>query len=87
MRRAGPTQPPRACSTTWPPRWACRTETPPGYQAAASNETDPSPADLDAFLEPAERDKGVDVLIYNTQTEGSVPEQIRSAAEAAAFRW
>ena len=25
----------------------------------------------------------IDVLIYNTQTEGSVPEQIRTAAEQA----
>jgi zinc/manganese transport system substrate-binding protein len=57
-------------------------KTPAGYQAAASNETDPSPADLDAFLRLLS-DKGVDVLIYNTQTEGSVPEQIRSAAENA----
>ena len=56
--------------------------TPPGYQAASSNETDPSPADLDAFLKLLGA-KGVDVLIFNTQTEGSVPDQLRSAAEAA----
>lgn len=56
--------------------------TPEGYQVASSNESDPSPADLDAFLRLL-ADKGVDVLIYNTQTEGSVPQQIRSAAEAA----
>ncbi|WP_319454862.1 MULTISPECIES: metal ABC transporter solute-binding protein, Zn/Mn family [unclassified Mycobacterium] len=57
-------------------------ETPQGYQNATSNESDPSPADLDAFLGLL-RTKGVDVLIYNTQTEGSVPAQLRSAAEAA----
>lgn len=56
--------------------------TPAGYRAAAQNESDPSPGDLDAFLGLL-RGKGVDVLIYNTQTEGSVPEQIRSAAESA----
>lgn len=56
--------------------------TPQGYQVAASNESDPSPADLDAFLRLLS-DRGVDVLIYNTQTEGSVPEQLRAAAEAA----
>ncbi|CAN5517139.1 zinc ABC transporter substrate-binding protein [soil metagenome] len=56
--------------------------TPDGYQASSANETDPSPADLDAFLRLL-GDKGVDVLIYNTQTEGSVPEQLRSAAESA----
>jgi zinc/manganese transport system substrate-binding protein len=59
-----------------------RNATPAGYQAASSNEADPSPADLDAFHELLSA-KGVDVLIYNTQTEGSVPEQIRSAAEDA----
>lgn len=56
--------------------------TPEGYQVAATNETEPSPADLDAFLGLL-ADRGVDVLIYNTQTEGSVPEQIRAAAEQA----
>ena len=56
--------------------------TPAGFQAASSNETDPSPADLDAFLRLL-ADHGADVLIYNTQTEGSVPKQIRAAAESA----
>jgi zinc/manganese transport system substrate-binding protein len=56
--------------------------TPQGYQIASSNESDPSPADLDAFLRLL-ADRGVDVLIYNTQTEGSVPQQLRAAAEAA----
>ena len=46
--------------------------TPPGYQAAARNETDPSPADLDAFLS-----------LLKAQTEGAVPQQLRSAAESA----
>ena len=57
-------------------------KTPAGYQTASNNESDPSPADLDAFITLLQ-DKGVDVLIYNTQTEGSVPEQIRAAAESA----
>ncbi|MDT5249128.1 MAG: zinc/manganese transport system substrate-binding protein, partial [Mycobacterium sp.] len=57
-------------------------DTPAGYQTAANNESDPSPADLDAFLGLL-REKGVDVLIYNTQTEGSVPQQLRTAAESA----
>lgn len=56
--------------------------TPEGYQLAAANETDPAPADLDTFLRLL-GDRGVDVLIYNTQTEGSVPEKIRAAAEEA----
>jgi len=56
--------------------------TPAGYQAAARNGSDPAPADLDAFLQLL-RKRGVDVLIYNTQTEGAVPQQVRSAAQAA----
>ncbi|MCZ8378190.1 zinc ABC transporter substrate-binding protein [Mycobacterium sp. CPCC 205372] len=54
--------------------------TPEGYRTASASETDPSPADLDAFLRLLE-DRGVDVLVYNVQTEGSVPQQIRAAAE------
>lgn len=57
-------------------------KTPEGYQTASANESDPSPADLEAF-QRALADRQINVLIYNTQTEGSVPEQIRSAAEAA----
>ena len=56
--------------------------TPEGYREAASNETDPAPgdvADFQAALEAGE----ADVLLYNTQTEGGVPEQLRSAAEEA----
>jgi zinc/manganese transport system substrate-binding protein len=56
--------------------------TPSGYAAAARNDSDPSPADLDAFLKLLQA-KGVSVLIYNTQTEGTVPEQLRAAAESA----
>ncbi|OBF16592.1 zinc ABC transporter substrate-binding protein [Mycobacterium sp. ACS4331] len=56
--------------------------TPAGYQAAATNHADPAPADLDAFLTLLS-DKGVDVLIFNTQTEGAVPAKLRAAAEAA----
>ncbi len=56
--------------------------TPQGYQNASANESEPSPADLDAFLRLL-GDRGVDVLIYNVQTEGSVPQQIRTAAEQA----
>jgi zinc/manganese transport system substrate-binding protein len=56
--------------------------TPEGYQLAAANEAEPTPADLDAFLRLLS-ERGVDVLIYNTQTEGSVPEKIRGAAEQA----
>lgn len=57
-------------------------KTPEGYQTASANESDPSPADLDAFRR-ALADHQIDVLIDNTQTEGSIPEQIRTAAEQA----
>ncbi|OMQ16071.1 hypothetical protein A7K94_0205030 [Modestobacter sp. VKM Ac-2676] len=56
--------------------------TPEGYREAASNEAEPAPGDVAAF-EAALSDGAVDVLVYNTQTEGSVPEQLRAAAEAA----
>lgn len=56
--------------------------TPAGYAASSANETDPSPADLNAFLNLL-ADRGVDVLIYNSQTEGSAPLQLRAAAEQA----
>jgi zinc/manganese transport system substrate-binding protein len=57
-------------------------KTPEGYQKASANESDPSPADIQAFT-AALAGKQIDVLIYNTQTEGSIPQQIRSAAEQA----
>jgi zinc/manganese transport system substrate-binding protein len=57
-------------------------KTPEGYQQAVANETDPSPGDLEAFR-TALAERRVDVLIFNPQTEGAVPDQIRAAAEQA----
>jgi zinc/manganese transport system substrate-binding protein len=57
-------------------------KTPDGYQRASANGTDPSPGDLDAFRNLL-KGRQVNVLIYNTQTEGSIPQQIRSVAEQA----
>jgi zinc/manganese transport system substrate-binding protein len=54
--------------------------TPEGYRRASSNESDPAPGDLAAF-ETALGDGSIDVLIYNSQTSGGVPEQLRAAAE------
>lgn len=54
-------------------------KTPAGYRRAAAAESEPTPADIAAFRKSL-ADKQIDVLIYNTQTEGSVPEQIRAAA-------
>lgn len=57
-------------------------KTPPGYRQAAANESEPSPADIRAFQ--AELESGeVSVMIFNTQTEGSVSQQLRAAAESA----
>jgi zinc/manganese transport system substrate-binding protein len=56
--------------------------TPAGYRRSASNESDPAPGDLAAF-EAALADGSADVLIYNTQTSGNVPERLRTAAERA----
>lgn len=56
--------------------------TPKGYQQAAMNESDPAPADIaefDAVLTSGQ----IKALVYNTQTEGPTPEQIRTTAEAA----
>jgi zinc/manganese transport system substrate-binding protein len=57
-------------------------KTPKGYQQAAVSESDPSPADIKAFLDALGAHR-IDVLIYNTQTEGSIPDQIHDAAEEA----
>lgn len=56
--------------------------TPEGYRRAAGNESEPAPGDLTAF-EAALADGSVDVLVYNAQTRGSIPEQLRAAAEDA----
>jgi zinc/manganese transport system substrate-binding protein len=57
-------------------------KTPKGYRRASANESDPSPGDIDAFRTLL-AGRQIDVLIYNTQTQGSIPEQIRSTAEQA----
>ena len=57
-------------------------KTPAGYQRASANESDPSPGDIDAFRN-ALAARQIDVLIYNTQTQGSIPEEIRAAAQQA----
>jgi zinc/manganese transport system substrate-binding protein len=56
--------------------------TPEGYRRAASNESEPAPRDLTAF-ETALADGTVDVLVFNSQTSGGIPEQLRAAAEDA----
>ena len=57
-------------------------KTPEGYKRASGHESDPSPGDIDAFR-TALAGRQIDVLVYSTQTEGSIPDQIRSTAEHA----
>ncbi len=59
-----------------------RNATPTGYQRAAANGSEPAPGDLQAF-EQSLGSGSMSVLIFNTQTEGAIPEQLRSRAEAA----
>jgi zinc/manganese transport system substrate-binding protein len=56
--------------------------TPPGYRVASAGESEPAPGDL-AALQDVLRRHAVDVLIYNTQTSGALPDQIRRTAEEA----
>jgi zinc/manganese transport system substrate-binding protein len=56
--------------------------TPAGYASSAANESDPAPGDL-ADFQRLLRDRGADVLVVNTQTEGPLPAQLRTAAEDA----
>jgi zinc/manganese transport system substrate-binding protein len=56
--------------------------TPAGYQKAAANGSEAGPADLAAF-EKVLSSRQADVLIFNRQTEGAVPRQLRAAAERA----
>ena len=56
--------------------------TPAGYRSAVSNGSDPAPGDVAAF-ESALKGGRVDVLVFNTQTEGSLPDQLRAAAKDA----
>jgi len=57
-------------------------ETPPGYRNAAANESDPAPGDVNEFQQTL-GSGAIDVLIFNTQTEGAITEQLRSEAERA----
>lgn len=56
--------------------------TPEGYQKAAANGSDPAPGDVNAFQQDLKARK-MNVLIFNTQTEGAVPEQLRDTATDA----
>lgn len=54
--------------------------TPKGYHEATMEETDPSASDVAEFLEVI-KNKDIDVLIYNPQTETDMTKKLRQAAE------
>ena len=56
--------------------------TPEGYRRSAANDGEPAPGELAAFR-TALADGSVDVLVHNSQTSGSVPDQLVAAAEDA----
>lgn len=56
--------------------------TPEGYRRSVSNESEPAPGELTAFTGTLS-DREADVLVHNAQTAGSIPEQLRDAAEEA----
>ena len=55
-------------------------KTPAGYRRAVANQTDPSPGDINAFR-TALSNRQIDVLVLNPQTEGALPDQIRTVAQ------
>jgi len=56
--------------------------TPQGYQNAITNESDPAPGDINAF-EKDLTSKKMNVLIFNTQTDGSIPNQLAATATSS----
>ena len=54
-------------------------ETPHGYEQAATNESEPAPADVQAFSALV-HDHGVDLFVFNTQTSAAVPDALRAGA-------
>jgi zinc/manganese transport system substrate-binding protein len=57
--------------------------TPPAYQAAANNESDPGPAAVADFSALVRR-RQIDVLVFNPQTSSALTAQLRHDAEQAA---
>jgi len=57
-------------------------KTPQGFTKAIEADTDPSPSDLAALLDLI-KNRQVSALVYNTQTQTDVTEQIQNAAKQA----
>jgi zinc/manganese transport system substrate-binding protein len=56
--------------------------TPQGYQNAITNESDPAPGDIAAFNKGL-TSKQMNVLVFNTQTSGSIPAQLVATANSS----
>jgi len=56
--------------------------TPQGYRNAITNESEPAPGDIAAFNKDL-TSKQMNVLIYNIQTDGSVPKQLAATANSS----
>jgi zinc/manganese transport system substrate-binding protein len=59
-----------------------RNATPAGYARTAANDAEPAPGDLHEF-EEALAHREMSVLVFNTQTEGAIPDQLTDVAEAS----
>ncbi len=59
-----------------------RNATPAGFQRTSANDAEPAPGDLHEF-EEALTHGAMSVLMFNTQTEGAIPDQLRDVADAA----
>jgi zinc/manganese transport system substrate-binding protein len=59
-----------------------RNATPAGFQRTSANDAEPAPGDLHEF-EEALTNGAMSVLVFNTQTEGAIPDQLRNVADAA----
>ena len=59
-----------------------RDVTPAGFRQAATNHSEAAPGDVHEF-EQTLAGHGLNVLIFNTQTEGAIPQQLRDAARSA----
>lgn len=54
--------------------------TPPGFMTAIANDSDPSAQDVQTFTQ--QLSNGTDkVLVYNTQTDGGLPDQMKATAQ------
>lgn len=59
-----------------------RDVTPEGYRRAVMNGSEPAPGDVEEFRSILQR-RAADVMVFNTQTEGSLTSRLRSSAQSS----